>query len=135
MRVTLPHFGNMLGFFNPLVAGGAWVTEVCAILSRPWFWGDTDGTNAHRALSTAAPGTYLIRFSSTPSNYTISFRQGGQVWHTRINHTYQGKTFVLDTTASEGKSYKNLNEVRRVCAECDYVVRVLTGDARRLSCR
>ncbi len=102
---------NNAGFFNPLVSGGGWVTQVCSIMSQPWFWGDTgtlfysssshtrahslrpplpcpsrfscfvnrrvnaDGTNAHRALSTAAPGTYLIRFSSTPSNYTISFRQ------------------------------------------------------------
>lgn len=111
LRVTLPHFGNMLGFFNPLVSGGSWVGETCAVMSKPWFWGDTDGNNAHRALSTAPPGTYLIRFSSTPSNYTISFRQGGQVWHTRINHSYQGKSFVLDTTASEGKAYKTLAEI------------------------
>lgn len=110
-RVTLPNFGNMLGFFNPLSNNGVWITNVCSLMSKAWFWGETDGSGAHKALSTAAPGTYLIRFSGTPSNYTISFRQGGQVWHTRINHAYQGDTFVLDTTAAQGKTYKSLYEI------------------------
>jgi hypothetical protein len=33
------------------------------------------------------------------------------VWHTRINHTYQGDIFILDTTAAQGKTYKSLYEV------------------------
>ena len=109
--VSLSHFGNMLGFFDPLEEKGKWVSKVCKLMENQWFWGATEGGNAHKALSTASDGAYLIRFSSTPSNYTISFRQGGQVWHTRIKHRYQGDTFILDTTAAKGKKFTCLHDV------------------------
>ena len=54
-RVSLPNFGNILGFFNPLQNQGVWVANVCSLMSKAWFWGETDGNGAHKALSTAAP--------------------------------------------------------------------------------
>ena len=62
---------------------------------QDFFWGDTSGPKAQKALGNKPEGTFLIRFSSKDSNYTLSFVGGKKIWHTRIIHPYAQNKFAV----------------------------------------
>ena len=92
--VTLPHFGETVGFFVPLTPPGtdeeaSWIFQVMNIVKEPWFWG-ADTEKAKEVLRSKPDGTFLVRFSSSPSDYTLSYVHNKKVNHTRISHPYCG---------------------------------------------
>jgi len=52
-----------------------------------WFEGDYSGNEAVEALTGQAPGTFMVRFSSQPGCYAISFvTVDGSVTHSLVEH-------------------------------------------------
>lgn len=70
--VQLRHFGRMLGFFGPLEKAD-WIRNVMAVFREPWFWGDTNREVACQKLASENRGTFLIRYASEDSYFTISY--------------------------------------------------------------
>lgn len=100
-KVKLRHFGRMLGFFGPLEKG-TWMQGVLQVFCEPWFWGDTGREVACQKLSSEPRGTFLIRYASEDSYFTISYvasNQAGkkEIFHTRILHNYGSNHFELPT--------------------------------------
>lgn len=76
--VTLPHFGRMLGFFGPLEKG-VWLEDLMNVMKEPWFWGDTSREIACQKLAAEPRGTFLVRYASEDSFFTISYVALNQV--------------------------------------------------------
>ena len=78
------------------------LTFVCS-----WFFGDTDDQDAISKLTKQIPGTFLIRFSSVPGWFTVSYvSTSGSVRHQRIKHS-PGK-YIL---APENDEFPSLKEM------------------------
>jgi hypothetical protein len=90
-EVRLASYGRMLGFFGPLdkvrvvvvVAlsfphsllslQGSWLRGVLETFREPWFWGETSREVACQKLAAEARGTFLVRYASEDSYFTISY--------------------------------------------------------------
>lgn len=85
--VPLDHYGRVLGFLPSLKKGFfAALVDLCR---QPWFWGATDPKQAYKQLVPAKSRSYMVRFSSTPPNFTISFKEKtGNVLHRRVMRKY-----------------------------------------------
>lgn len=85
--VPLEHFGRVLGFLPALKKGFfAATVDLCR---QPWFWGETDPKQAYKQLVPGKPRSFMVRFSSTPPNYTVSFKEkGGNILHRRVMRRY-----------------------------------------------
>merc|ERR1719420_2535386 len=92
------------------------------LVGKPWFWGPEGGAEAKAALASEKEGTYLLRFSSSGSNYTLSFIADKMVWHTRVNQRYQSQRFVVDGFDEEYASLEDMIDAmkrgRRLATVC-----------------
>jgi len=122
--VELEHFGEILGFFSPLKKN-SWISSVCQLMYQDFFWGDTNSNKAQSALGKEPEGTYLIRFSSKGSNYTLSFVGGKKIWHTRIIHPYGEDKFALD--GAPNKIYPSLLDLIKATKESGTINKVCPG--------
>eukprot|EP01091_Cochliopodium_minus_P003646 TRINITY_DN13624_c0_g1_i1.p1 TRINITY_DN13624_c0_g1~~TRINITY_DN13624_c0_g1_i1.p1 ORF type:complete len:522 (-),score=142.88 TRINITY_DN13624_c0_g1_i1:19-1584(-) len=124
--IELKHFGEILGFFPPLTNPGTdqesnWVFLVSQIVKEDWFWGDVDKNKAHDALCNQNEGTFLIRFSSSPSDFTLTYVHSKKVIHSRIAHTYHGNKYQgFDSLASFVEAFKKSGKIISVCTGSPY---------------
>jgi len=71
--VHMEDFGNLLKWFGPLEEGEKnFLTTMQNLFNKRWFHGDISQESAENTLAGSEPGTYLIRFSSTPGNFALS---------------------------------------------------------------
>ena len=124
-NVSLESFGNIIGFFTPLKPK-TWVSNACQLMFQDFFWGDTSGPKAQKALGNKPEGTFLIRFSSKDSNYTLSFVGGKKIWHTRIIHPYAQNKFALD--GAPNKIYSTLQDLIKATKESGTIDEVCEGN-------
>lgn len=122
--VTLEHFGRILGFLGPLNAK-SWVPRVCQLMFQDFFWGETSGSKAQKSLGTKKEGTFLVRFSSKGTNFTLSFVGGKKIWHTRIIHSYGSNKYALD--GAPNKIYKSLPALINATKESGTIDEVCEG--------
>ena len=92
--VTLKKFGRILGFF-PKFVPSQWLQYATSLCSETWFWGDTSSQEAERCLQKGI-GEYLVRYSSSENNYTLSYAVEDRIYHTRIIHPYGSVDFTVD---------------------------------------
>ena len=123
--VSLEHFGNIIGFFSSLKPK-TWVQNTCLLMNQDFFWGDTSGNKAQNALGNKPDGTFLIRFSSRDSNYTLSFVGQKKIWHTRIIHPYAQNKYALD--GAPNKIYTSLQDLIKATKESGTIDQVCEGN-------
>ena len=123
-EVELEHFGEIIGFFTKL-SKNSWITCVVQVMFQDFFWGFKSSSEAQSALGKQPEGTYLIRFSSKGSNYTLSFVGGKKIWHTRIIHPYAESKFALD--GAPNKIYPSLADLIQATKDSGTIDRVCPG--------
>jgi len=114
-EVRLATFGRMLGFFGPLEKG-LWLRGVLETFREPWFWGETSREVACQKLAAEPRGTFLVRYASEDSYFTISYvalnQQGKkEIFHTRVVHTYASTNYIIPTTRAGSRTCASLAEV------------------------
>lgn len=105
----------MLGFFCPLEKS-EWIRTVMGLFREPWFWGGTNREVACQQLASQPRGTFLIRYASEDSYYTISYVASNaagkkEIFHTRILHHYGSNHYQLPTTRNGSRTCSSLQEV------------------------
>lgn len=101
-------------WFNPLCGpnnqNGGWTMDnILEIVSLPYFHGFMDMKDAQKTLKGIPEGTYLLRFSTQQSYYTLSVSYSGTVGHWRIQTEKkpgQRPEFKVET-----RSYESLEHV------------------------
>jgi serine/threonine protein kinase len=105
--VTLERFGNILGYFGPLISNTStsFLDKVHNYLKQKWFHGEMEKEQAEERLKEQPVGTFLVRLSSTKiGNFTITkVSRNGKVNHQRIDYQ-QNKGFGITVgTPNHGK--------------------------------
>eukprot|EP01090_Pellita_catalonica_P005757 TRINITY_DN1598_c0_g2_i1.p1 TRINITY_DN1598_c0_g2~~TRINITY_DN1598_c0_g2_i1.p1 ORF type:complete len:524 (-),score=116.01 TRINITY_DN1598_c0_g2_i1:102-1673(-) len=99
--VRIEQFATVCQYFGP--CGKVLVENVCDIVPQDWFHGQLDTNGTDTALKGKSPGTFLVRFSSTPGCFTVSMKkQNRSIKHFRI--TRNGAKFVINK-----KNYTSLS--------------------------
>jgi serine/threonine protein kinase len=101
--VHIEALGKVLHWLGPLTTSADFYSNLAALLSKAWFHGSVQTSDAEHRLADRAEGCFLIRFSTTsPGSYTISkVKKGGAPVHQRIEH--KNGAFHVAT-----RSYPNL---------------------------
>ena len=83
LRVKMSTFGNVVQCFGPF--DGQFLARTTKTLGSKWFFGNTSQADSEEALQGhKTVGTFIIRFSSTPGFFTLSFLGKQQMEHHRI---------------------------------------------------
>ncbi|EGC29890.1 SH2 domain-containing protein [Dictyostelium purpureum] len=83
--VTIDMFGKILTWCGPLTNGKDFFEKVYSICSIKGFLGQTSSKNANTYLAGKKPGTYILRFSSDPGSYAISYlNKNKEIVHARV---------------------------------------------------
>ena len=83
LRVKMSTFGNIVQCFGPF--DGGFLARTTKTLGSKWFFGNTSQADSEEALQGhKTVGTFIIRFSSTPGFFTLSFLGKQQMEHHRI---------------------------------------------------
>jgi len=100
-------------WFSPITfkaEEGFSISLITQILQEKCFFGFVSGSEARTILEKKPPGTYILRFSSSPKSYAISVSlENGTVGHWKIESQFkqgEGVTFILDNI-----SFKSLQEL------------------------
>jgi len=77
-------FQSLIQYFGPLKEskGLSFVDRMFDIFSKPWFFGYMEISEAENRLANSKPGTFLVRFSRTAGNFSITKMTNGAI----INH-------------------------------------------------
>lgn len=103
-RVKMSSFGNMTQCFGPY--DRQYCHRIRRVLESKWFFGSIGQADAEAAIKEhKTTGTFLIRFSSTPGFFTLSFSGKTQLEHHRII-SIPGTGFMV-----WGVTYKDLFDV------------------------
>ncbi len=92
--VTLVDFGRLCCLLGPV--NESFARRVKSLTKLPWFFGGMSTAEAEKLLLPQGNKTFLVRFSSTGANFSLSYVHGGKIWHTRIKH--DGGKFELEGT-------------------------------------
>jgi serine/threonine protein kinase len=83
LQAKMSAFGNIVQCFGPFDSG--FLLRTRKVLESKWFFGSISQADAEEALKEhKTVGTFLIRFSSTPGFFTLSFNGKTQLEHHRI---------------------------------------------------
>jgi len=83
LQAKMTSFGNIVQCFGPF--DKKFLTRTRRVLESKWFFGNISQSDAEEALKEhKTVGTFLIRFSSTPGFFTLSFSGAKQLEHHRI---------------------------------------------------
>jgi hypothetical protein len=83
IRAKMTTFGNIVQCFGPF--DKAFLGRATKVLGSKWFFGNTSQSDSEEALHQhKTVGTFIIRFSSTPGFFTLSFIGKAQLEHHRI---------------------------------------------------
>lgn len=83
IRAKMTTFGNIVQCFGPFDA--SFLGRTTKVLGSKWFFGNTSQSDSEEALQQhKTVGTFIIRFSSTPGFFTLSFIGKSQLEHHRI---------------------------------------------------
>ncbi len=83
LRAKMTTFGNIVQCFGPF--DKAFLSRTTKVLGSKWFFGNTSQSDSEEALQQhKTVGTFIIRFSSTPGFFTLSFIGKTQLEHHRI---------------------------------------------------
>jgi len=113
-RVSIDDWNTLLKWFTPLVVNhhhdkSAYnMCDIFNIAGKEWFHGTINAGESRDILHQQPIGSYLIRFSSQPKNYTISVRFKTTCSHWRItaDKNNNGTMFTMGT-----RVYKTLDEL------------------------
>jgi len=108
-HVTLGRFGQIVGFFEEFGPKG-WLEKIMDYTSKVWFWGDLSGSESQKILAEKQNGSALVRFSSTGSNSTLSYRNDDKIWHTRIIHPYASNVYQIPDII-HGTKFSSMDEL------------------------
>jgi len=89
-EVKLENFGAILAWFPSPRNGNLFLKNLLEIMASAWFHGDIDGEEAVDRLAGKPEGTFLVRFSSEPPNFTVSKVSQLEILHQRI-YNYGGR--------------------------------------------
>jgi len=99
--VSLEQFGALLESIGPITPPDSTpinrtvLDNLRELMEQEWFHGNLETRVVTERLSTKEAGTYLVRFSSIPGCFTISYIMDGVVNHKRIHHSL-GSPYVID---------------------------------------
>ena len=106
--VNLECFGRILGLFETFDRN--WCHKVVEMCRWDFFWGDCSYGESVLKLQEEQVGAALVRFSSSGSNWTISYKSSTGVFHTRILHEYGSILYSLDSNNFQQK-FTSLSEL------------------------
>ncbi|KAF2073209.1 hypothetical protein CYY_005491 [Polysphondylium violaceum] len=113
--VSLEQFGKILSWFGPLNGGEEFMDRVNSICSIKGFLGEASSKNVAQYLAGKKSGTYIIRFSSEPGCYAISYlSKTKEITHTKVVKQPQGykhfggNTFYPSIDELIKNTFKNL---------------------------
>jgi len=87
--ITMERFGKIIDIFGPIKHGIDMLERILTMMEQPWFHGDMTKDEAFELLKQKSVGSFLVRFSSTKSEFVISAvikKQVNTVVHFRISH-------------------------------------------------
>jgi len=89
--VTAAQWDNFVQWFGPFETGQAMkkVQILQNILAEPWFFGAMSSTDAEYRLCFEKPGTFLVRYSSQKSWFTISWVEKDKSTKTDVIRHYR----------------------------------------------
>jgi len=87
---------------------GYQIEDIVDIVGAPWFFGFMTAGEARDVLLTRPIGSFLFRFSSSPSCYTLSVNYG-QIGHWRITTEKVGTSYP--TFKIDGRDYTSMYEI------------------------
>ena len=125
LRVKMTTFGNIVQCFGPY--DKAFPARTAKVLGSKWFFGSASQADSEEALTQhKTTGTFMIRFSSTPGFFTLSFIGKAQLEHHRIINVpgqgclVWGQQFKdLFAVVEAGKKTKGL--LKKACAGSPYL--------------
>ncbi|KAM9988169.1 hypothetical protein ACTFIZ_003542 [Dictyostelium cf. discoideum] len=92
--VTIDNFGKILTWVGPLTNGREFFDKVYSICSIKGFMAATSSKNASQYLAGKKTGTYILRFSSDPGSYAISYlNKNKEIIHARVIYK-QGSGYI-----------------------------------------
>jgi len=117
--VTLQNYARMLESFGPLETGTGFFDRIRKVLLIGGFHGQIETRAAERLLG-RRPGSYLIRYSTTPGSFAISVvTQKETLKHYRIVHQ-AGQPFTL-LLANQSHNYPTLEALFNAQADALYL--------------
>ena len=96
--VHLHTFASAMKYFFPF--DSTFLSRVYETLSKPYFFGDIETSEASSLLNGRSDGNFLVRFSSSPRCFTLSYVLRQQVKHSRIEITPEGNLRLKDKVFS-----------------------------------
>lgn len=108
-------FGGLVQWFGPIIPDQTYeadsdMSEGCSLAyiafmyRQPWFHGKIDAVKSIERLSKQASGSFLIRLSSEPGTFTLSYNAQGKVYHKRI--VFKNGVYFLG-----GESFDHLKSI------------------------
>jgi hypothetical protein len=95
-NVTLVDFGRVCGLLGPV--DDAFLKRLKKLTKQKFFFAGLSTKASEKLLMDENEGVFLVRFSSSAANFSLSYVKGGKIWHTRIKHESAGNTYELDGT-------------------------------------
>uniref|UniRef100_A0A8R1TQ42 Protein vav-1 n=2 Tax=Onchocerca TaxID=6281 RepID=A0A8R1TQ42_ONCVO len=68
------------------------------VMAQQWYRGPMKRWDAEELLRGTPDGTFLVRFSSTQQKYVISISFNGDVKHTKVEHSPEGRYYLDEST-------------------------------------
>jgi len=82
--VTVETFERMIKCFGPFYEGDEILDQAKNLLGTVWFAGSMSGVDAEDFIRNEINSCFVVRFSSNPGEYSITFKQKEDVLHSRI---------------------------------------------------
>jgi len=100
------NFTQLFACIGPFIDGSEILDQVKALMETNWFMGNLDASKAEKMLANMPDKSFLVRFSPTSGDFSITFKEA-RVLHTRVpnNARFNLHNYVQMLIAK--KSFKN----------------------------